>query len=202
MWVTSLPRRTESVKAPGFEEERRARKEPSNPCSCSSFSASMPDIVGWNHLRSGRNTVYVRVYTTVAARRAGYPVGKHMGVVSCHWPLCECRLWSASGASCPAYQVVISGRCSGAQWSTVANSGAQWGVCIVFGQLSLVTALLPRWATGWGWGWSSAEATDPLHPPWRPPATNTLVHFLSQQFCFLFLFLFRSALLLYLLIHM
>lgn len=92
-----------------------------------------------------------------------------MGVVSCHWPLCECRLWSASGASCPAYQVVISGRCSGAQWSTVANSGAQWGVCIVFGQLSLVTALLPRWATGWGWGWSSAEATDPLHPPWRPP---------------------------------
>lgn len=51
MWVTSLPRRTDSVKAPGLDEDNRARKEPSKPRSSSIFSASTPDTDGWNHLR-------------------------------------------------------------------------------------------------------------------------------------------------------
>lgn len=51
MWVTSLPRRTDNVKAPGLDEDNRARKEPSNPRSRSIFSASTPDTDGWNHLR-------------------------------------------------------------------------------------------------------------------------------------------------------
>lgn len=50
MWVTSWPRRTDKVKAPGFEEESRARKEPSKPRSRSSDSASTPEMAWWNHL--------------------------------------------------------------------------------------------------------------------------------------------------------
>lgn len=51
MWVTSLPRRTDSVKAPGLDDDNRARNDPSKPRSSSSVSASTPDTDGWNHLR-------------------------------------------------------------------------------------------------------------------------------------------------------
>lgn len=50
MCVTSVPRRTDSVNAPGLDDESRARKDPSKPRSSSSVSASSPDTNGWNHL--------------------------------------------------------------------------------------------------------------------------------------------------------
>lgn len=42
--------RTLRVKSPGFEELGRARKLQSTPLSISNFSASIPLIVGQNHL--------------------------------------------------------------------------------------------------------------------------------------------------------
>lgn len=51
MWVTSCPRRTDNVNAPGFEEDNRAKNEPSNPRSNRSVSASTPLMEGWNHLQ-------------------------------------------------------------------------------------------------------------------------------------------------------
>lgn len=70
MCVTSWPRRTDSVNAPGDEDERRARKEPSKPRVSSSASASWPLIDGWNHLHHERNSewrdfnLYILIYTT------------------------------------------------------------------------------------------------------------------------------------------
>lgn len=56
MWVTSWPRRTDNVNAPGLEDERRARKDPSLPRSSSNCSASTPVIAWWNHLGNERET--------------------------------------------------------------------------------------------------------------------------------------------------
>lgn len=50
MCVTSWPRRTDNVNAPGLDDERRAKNEPSKPRSKSKFSASTPLMDGWNHL--------------------------------------------------------------------------------------------------------------------------------------------------------
>lgn len=51
MWVTSCPRRTDNVNAPGFDDDNRARNDPSNPRSSNSVSASTPLMDGWNHLQ-------------------------------------------------------------------------------------------------------------------------------------------------------
>jgi hypothetical protein len=46
MWVTSWPRRIDRVKAPGLDDDKRAKNEPSDPLSNNRDSASMPDIEG------------------------------------------------------------------------------------------------------------------------------------------------------------
>lgn len=51
IWVTSWPRRTDNVNAPGFDEDNRAKNDPSKPRSSNSVSASTPLIEGWNHLQ-------------------------------------------------------------------------------------------------------------------------------------------------------
>lgn len=51
MCVTSSPRRTDSVNAPGLDDDRRAKNEPSKPRFSSRSSASCPVIDGWNHLQ-------------------------------------------------------------------------------------------------------------------------------------------------------
>lgn len=51
MWVTSSFLRTDNVKAPGLEDDSLAKNDPSKPFSNSNFSASTPDMEGWNHLK-------------------------------------------------------------------------------------------------------------------------------------------------------
>lgn len=51
MWVTSWPRRTDNVNAPGFDDDNRAKNDPSNPRSSNNVSASTPLMDGWNHLQ-------------------------------------------------------------------------------------------------------------------------------------------------------
>lgn len=99
MCVTSLPRRTERVKQPGFEDESRARNEPSKPCFCSNSSASMPDIVGWNHLRYIKANICTYNKATIRALRRVHivtqDVGKCVGAI-----LCACRSLSLSHSMC------------------------------------------------------------------------------------------------------
>lgn len=48
--VTSSLRRTDNVNAPGFDDDIRAKNDPSKPRSSNNASASTPDMDGWNHL--------------------------------------------------------------------------------------------------------------------------------------------------------